>query len=76
MDRLWLDGGELRVRVPIQADPRREVGTIEAAEAARHLASLGSCAAALLAPNDTTRYYLARNARFRRVGKPPADKDL
>jgi 3-hydroxymyristoyl/3-hydroxydecanoyl-(acyl carrier protein) dehydratase len=51
-----------------------EVGPIAAAEAGRHLAILGSCAAAMANPTRARHYYLAREAYIERSTSPvPAD---
>lgn len=51
--------------------PEPEVGAIEAAQVARHLAILGSCAAALTNPKEQRHHYLAVHASYERVGHPP-----
>ena len=55
--------GELVARVPVQQDPDAEAGPISIAESGRHLAILGSCASAMLAPKDGQHFYLACGAR-------------
>jgi 3-hydroxymyristoyl/3-hydroxydecanoyl-(acyl carrier protein) dehydratase len=55
--------GELVARVPVQQDPEAEAGPISIAESGRHLAILGSCASAMLAPKDGQHFYLACGAR-------------
>jgi hypothetical protein len=55
--------GEVVARVPVQQDPDAEAGPISIAESGRHLAILGSCASALMAPKDGQHFYLACAAR-------------
>jgi 3-hydroxymyristoyl/3-hydroxydecanoyl-(acyl carrier protein) dehydratase len=55
--------GEVVARVPVQLDPGAEASPIAIAEAGRHLAILGSCAASQVAPKDGQHYYLACAAR-------------
>ncbi|MEU6643474.1 hypothetical protein ABZ863_13090 [Saccharomonospora sp. NPDC046836] len=57
--------GEATAAVPIELPPTRETSPISLAEKGRHLAILGLCAAASVAPNDQRRYYLARTASIR-----------
>ncbi|WP_146147549.1 hypothetical protein [Prauserella shujinwangii] len=53
-----------------------ELGPITIAEAARHTAILGSCAAASVAPDDRRRYYLATHCDITWLATtPPADDD-
>jgi 3-hydroxymyristoyl/3-hydroxydecanoyl-(acyl carrier protein) dehydratase len=47
-----------------------EVGPIGGAEAGRHLAILGSCAAAMANPTRARHYYLARDAYIERTSAP------
>jgi 3-hydroxymyristoyl/3-hydroxydecanoyl-(acyl carrier protein) dehydratase len=47
-----------------------EVGPIAAAEAGRHLAIIGSCAAAMANPTRARHYYLAREAYIERTTAP------
>jgi len=56
----------LNAGVPVETPCLNEVGPITAAEAGRHLAILGSCAAADANPANGKHYYLARKAIFRR----------
>jgi len=55
--------GEVTARIPVQQDPDAEAGPISIAESGRHLAILGSCASALVAPKDGQHFYLAGGAR-------------
>ncbi|QSQ11616.1 hypothetical protein [Myxococcus landrumensis] len=55
--------GEVVARIPVQQDPDAEAGIIGIAEAGRHMAILGSCAAALVTPKDGQHFYLACGAR-------------
>jgi hypothetical protein len=60
------DAMGLSAGIPVQVSPGFECGTIGAAEAGRHLAILGACAAALANPDATRHYYLAHMAHFSR----------
>ena len=62
------------VRAPIDpAHPTNpEVGAIEAGQAARHLAILGSCAAALAREDDKRNHYLAMQAHYVRCSASPS----
>ncbi len=51
--------------------PHPEVGAIEAAQVARHLAILGSCAAALARDDDDRHHYLATRAHYTRLSNAP-----
>ncbi|MGH1488586.1 MAG: hypothetical protein ACRBK7_04200 [Acidimicrobiales bacterium] len=53
------------------SDP--EVGAIEAAQVARHLAILGSCAAALSRDDDAQHHYLATRAHYTRLANAPTE---
>ncbi|MBU8895722.1 hypothetical protein DRW03_20535 [Corallococcus sp. H22C18031201] len=55
--------GEVVARVPVQLAPEAEAMPISLAESGRHLAILGSCASALVAPKDGQHFYLACAAR-------------
>jgi hypothetical protein len=55
--------GEIVARIPVQQDPDAEAGPISLAESGRHLAILGSCASAMVAPKDGQHFYLACGAR-------------
>ncbi len=65
--------GEGIVTADIPAAPTSgiEVGAIEAAQVARHLAILGSCAAALGRPDDARHHYLATKAHYARLSNAP-----
>ncbi|TKC89449.1 hypothetical protein FAZ69_10965 [Trinickia terrae] len=56
--------GEVQREHPLS----HEYGPLGAAEIGRHLAILGSCAAAATVDNDDRLYYLATHAEFRRSG--------
>lgn len=62
------------VRAPVPAAPPLlpEVGLIQAAQVARHLAILGSCAAALARHDDDRHHYLAVDARYSRAAGAPS----
>ncbi|XXF78517.1 hypothetical protein P2318_01805 [Myxococcaceae bacterium GXIMD 01537] len=62
-DVTMTEPGEVLARVPVEQDPGEEATPIAIAEAGRHLAILGSCAAATIAPKDGQHYYLACAAR-------------
>ncbi len=53
-----------------------ETGPIAAAEAGRHLAILGSCAAAMNNPTRARHYYLAREAYLERTSAPASAQEL
>lgn len=55
--------GEVVARVPVQMVSEAEAMPIGLGEAGRHLAILGSCGAALVAPKDGQHFYLASAAR-------------
>ncbi|MCE9668856.1 hypothetical protein LY474_13625 [Myxococcus stipitatus] len=63
--------GEVVARVPVQQDPDAEAGVIGIAEAGRHMAILGSCASALMAPKDGQHFYLACGARGEWLRREP-----
>ncbi|MCP3063047.1 hypothetical protein LXT21_30150 [Myxococcus sp. K38C18041901] len=63
--------GEVVARIPVQQDPDAEAGLIGIAEAGRHLAILGSCASALVAPKDGQHFYLACGARGEWLRREP-----
>ncbi len=69
-----LDAGSLRADFPLSPAATPEVGTIAAGEAARHLAILGSCAAAWQREDDRRHHYLATTASYRRLGEAPEDE--
>jgi hypothetical protein len=56
---------EVVARIPVELDPGAEAAPISIAEAGRHLAILGTCAAARIAPDDGQNYYLATGATGR-----------
>lgn len=58
--------GTIRAEFHPEQPMQFELGRISAAEAGRHLAILGSCAAAISA-DEGRLFYLATNARFRRT---------
>lgn len=66
-----VDGGAITATVPHRPPRGGEAGTVEAAQVARHLAILGSCAAALGRDDDTKHHYLATSAHFERVDGAP-----
>ncbi|MGB5755763.1 MAG: hypothetical protein WBM50_02510 [Acidimicrobiales bacterium] len=51
--------------------PHPEIGAIAAAQVARHLAILGSCAAALARDDDDRHHYLATKAHYTRLSNAP-----
>jgi len=63
--------GALIATIPPSPPPAPEVGTIEAAQASRHLAILGSCAVAFQNESDQRHHYLAIAAEYERVGPAP-----
>jgi hypothetical protein len=67
--------GAARCVVPVEQPPRWELAPITNAEAGRHLAILGLCAAASAAPTAGRRYYLARSARIRWAPDGPQSTD-
>src|SRR5262245_26159628 len=58
--------GMVEAELPIQLASDREVGPITAAEAARHLGVLGSCALAEANRNRSVHYYVPRQATLER----------
>jgi hypothetical protein len=56
--------GQVACVVPVEQVSSREEAPLTVAEAGRHLAILGLCAAASAAPDSDRRYYLAREARI------------
>lgn len=68
--------GEMTARVPVQRDPGQEATPIAIAEAGRHLAILGSCAASLEAAKDGQFYYLACGARGQWLGDEPMERSV
>jgi 3-hydroxymyristoyl/3-hydroxydecanoyl-(acyl carrier protein) dehydratase len=68
LDLVHADGcGTVVARVPVQQPMLREIGAMAAAEAGRHLAILGSCAASQVNPREGRHYYLASDAVLKRV---------
>lgn len=63
--------GALRAWVPVEQSPGDEASPISAAEAGRHLAILGSCAAALRLSAGAQHFYLAQEARLTRLHSGP-----
>jgi hypothetical protein len=63
--------GKLTARVPVEQETGGEASPINAAEVGRHLAILGSCAAAQVNPKEGQHYYLARRARLERLHAGP-----
>jgi len=64
-------GSEVTARVRVEQPLGRELGPISAAEVGRHMAILGSCAAALAQPSPGRHYYLANVATLRNVMTGP-----
>lgn len=64
------DGGVAAI-VPVTPTVAPERGSMEAAQVARHLAILGSCAAALGRDDDTPHHYLATAAHYMRLAAGP-----
>ncbi|MFJ4633893.1 hypothetical protein [Streptomyces sp. NPDC088847] len=54
----------MTAQVRVQSDPGRQAAVIGCAEAGRHLAILGLCAAATVHPAPGRHFYLARKARI------------
>ena len=63
--------GVATAMVPVTPPPLPERGPIEAAQVARHLAILGSCAAALSRDDDQPHHYLATRAHYSRLAGGP-----
>ena len=68
-----LGPGMVATTVPPSPPSLPERGVIEAGQVARHLAILGSCAAALARDDDTRHHYLATDAHFSRVAGSVTD---
>ena len=66
-DLAEIGDGIVSATVPHTAPTAPEVGAIEAAQVARHLAILGSCAAALSRGDDERHHYLATRADYSRM---------
>lgn len=67
--------GEATATVPVELPATDELGRITIAEAARHAAILGSCAAASVAPDNRRRYYLATHCDITWLATTPPDDD-
>jgi hypothetical protein len=61
------DDGSMSAIVRPRQSLANEAGPISAAETGRHLAILGSCAAAFVNPSDSRHFYLAYDAELRRA---------
>ncbi len=57
----------LSAQIPVEQNMGSECGVISAAEAGRHMAILGSCALALKNSNPTRHYYLAVEAKVKKI---------
>lgn len=66
-----LGRGLITAKMPLQAPTAPERGVVEAAQVARHLAILGSCAAALARDDDNCHHYLATDAHYMRLAGAP-----
>jgi len=64
--------GTVEATIPRQPTVAPEAGAIEAAQVARHLAILGSCAVALARDGDDRHHYLATKAHYTRMANAPA----
>ncbi|MEM9607381.1 MAG: hypothetical protein AAGA99_08150 [Actinomycetota bacterium] len=71
-DLVEVGGGVVEATIPVQVPGELEHGPIAAAQVARHLAILGSCAAALGRDDDAKHHYLATRAHFARMSNAPA----
>lgn len=60
-----VDPGDVVARIPVESPAGPEAAPITTAEAGRHLAILGLCAAATVNPSRQRHFYLARHARVR-----------
>jgi hypothetical protein len=67
--------GIVDATVPSHPPTGAEAGAIEAAQVARHLAILGSCAVALSRDDDARHHYLATRAHYSRMANAPATVD-
>lgn len=63
--------GVVSAMVPVDPPRPPERGPVEAAQVARHLAILGSCAAALSRDDDAPHHYLAATAHYARLAGGP-----
>ena len=66
--------GEVVARVPVQMASDAEAMPLGLGEAGRHLAILGSCGAALVAPKDGQHFYLASAARGQWLQPAPQER--
>lgn len=64
--------GIVNATVPLHPTAAPEAGPVEAAQVARHLAILGSCAIALTRDDDDRHHYLATRAHYTRMANAPA----
>lgn len=67
--------GIVAARIGAAPPSAPEVGAMEAAQVARHLAILGSCAAALSRDDDKRHHYLATKAHFARLWNGPRSNE-
>ncbi len=67
--------GIVNATIPAAPATAPEAGAIEAAQVARHLAILGSCAVALSRDDDTRHHYLATRAHYTRMANAPTAVD-
>lgn len=72
-DRIWRTEKGVSGTFSPEHPMEHEGGLIAAAEAGRHLAILGACAAAATAPDNARRYYLAGSASLTRCPFWPGD---
>ncbi|MEL6982976.1 MAG: hypothetical protein AAFO29_11185 [Actinomycetota bacterium] len=63
--------GIVNATVALQPPTAPEAGAVEAAQVARHLAILGSCALALGRDDDARHHYLATRAHYTRMANAP-----
>ncbi|MBK8012122.1 MAG: hypothetical protein IPK13_12300 [Deltaproteobacteria bacterium] len=70
-----LQDGTLVATVPVEQALGDEDAAISSAEAGRHLAILGSCAAALANPERTKHFYLAYEANFKWRNHQPTNPE-
>ncbi len=71
-DLTELGGGIVAATVPAAPPQHPEIGSMEAAQVARHLAILGSCAAALAREDNKRHHYLATKAHYSRLANAGA----
>ena len=67
--------GIVNATIPSHPAEAPEAGAIEAAQVARHLAILGSCAVALSRDDDDRHHYLATRAHYTRMANAPTSVD-